>query len=208
MRKLKGLGLGLVIGAVVLGVGLAASSAFADSPAVGVGSGSAGVQERATVELQATGIGAPGLGAWSIDIEYDAAVVTAVSCTAVQGGVCNAEYRGNVVRIAGANVNGLEGDTLLATVTFECKKGGSSALEVQLPDVHDATIGEPQPIDAAAQDGSISCAVTPVAPRGIVDAGSGPDAGNAFAWLVAALAAAGLAGLVGYSALRTRGRLV
>jgi len=52
MRRLKGLGLGLVIVGAVVSAGLAASSAFADSPAVGVGSGSAGVQERATVELQ------------------------------------------------------------------------------------------------------------------------------------------------------------
>ena len=61
------------------------------------------------------------------------------------------------IRINGAAPPGLTGDFLIASVTFACKRLGVGTIELTLEQFADATIGEPQRIDASTHDGSVTC---------------------------------------------------
>jgi hypothetical protein len=168
------------------------------------------------VNLEALNIGAPGLGAWTIDIAYDPAVLSAVSCTPAQGGVCNTAYGANTVRVSGASAMGVAGNNLLASITFDCDVEGSSSVTPTIDLLVDATIGDPQPITTAtAQGGTITCTqVAPTSTTAPVDTpvatatpggglpiagtgGAGMDGGGgAPYWLIAALTGAGVAWLL------------
>jgi len=164
------------------------------------------------VELESLDIEAPGLGAWSIDITYDPDVVTPTGCDTEHGAVCNMEFGEDMIRTAGATAIGIEGSTLLATLTFECADAeGESALTVSLPDFADATLGGPVQINPAIVHGMITCSNTPpaapTAVPGIVDTGTGAGStanGSDFTLLIALLAGAGLVAFAGLGVLRTR----
>ena len=227
MKGLIGTRLGLV---VVVAAMIAMSAGFlgfsrvlAQNEAIGITSESAAPGAQVSVDMSASGIGPPGLGAWTIDIVYDPAVLTAVSCSPAQGGVCNTAYGANTVRVSGASANGVEGDNVLASIEFRCEVEGSSAVTPVIDLLVDATIGDPQPLEAAEQAGSVTCQETPPtstpgatntpgAPaatstpagsslpvagtgfgRGV---GGGSDGGGAPFWLIAGLTGAGLAWLV------------
>jgi hypothetical protein len=53
---------------------------------------------------------APGLGAYTIDIQYDPAVVQAISCVPGAGGLCNPTFLPGQARFTGASLGGLNGD--------------------------------------------------------------------------------------------------
>lgn len=131
-------------------------------PTVSVASLSLMVGEQGSVELQALNMPPPGLEAWTIDVQFDSTVVLAVGCAAQQGSVCNFNYGPNAVRESGAASPGLVGDTKLATITFRCQHTGASGLTVAARALADATQGNPQPINAARQNGMIIC--SPPAP--------------------------------------------
>jgi hypothetical protein len=40
----------------------------------------------------------PGLGAWTVDISFDSSVVTVVTCSPQQGGVCNPNFATDTIR--------------------------------------------------------------------------------------------------------------
>jgi hypothetical protein len=218
MKGLKAKGLGLVAAAAVaaIGAGLLASTVLAVSGTIGVGSASAEPGGQATVDLTAN-VGDPGLGAWTVDIEYDASVVSVESCEPEQGGVCNDAFTETSVRITGANAGGLEGEKVLGSITFECGDAeGSSDLTLSVSVFADATPGAPTDISYTASNGSIDCEEPPptdtAAPAtdtpepGLPLTGTGSDSGGGLGWLVAVLAAAGAATVVGFGALRLRGR--
>jgi hypothetical protein len=204
------------IGAILL----ASSQISAQETALNITSATQVPGGEASAELTALSIPAPGLGAWTIDITYDPAVVTAVACTpeSAELNVCNAAFSDDTVRVAGANGDGLQGDTLLASIVFECDNSdGVSDLTLSIRTLVDATVGDPQAIDATLQHGSITCASeepppstpteTPTPDAGILpDSGTGGDfdGGGSLNWLVAALAAAGLVALAGAGTLRWR----
>jgi hypothetical protein len=154
----------VAIGAVLaaLSFSLAASQAGA-SASIRIGSATAS-GGFAMVTVEALDMPAPGLGAWSMDISYDPAVVTAATCSPENGSVCNPAFDSDTVRLVGAHSTGLEGDNLLATITFECQTQGTSAVTVALnagatfTGLADATPGGPLPIDATLQNGSVNCA--------------------------------------------------
>ena len=222
MKGIKGLRIGLVgaaaIAVVLVGGMLLAGTASAqDGATLSVSDGSAEPGDEGTVTVSAGDVGGEGLGAWTVDIAYDTSVITAVDCSAEQGGVCNAEFEDGVVRVTGASAGGLDGDTDLGTITFECGADeGSSALTIDVNVFADATIGDPQDIDVTVSDGTFVCEaaadaageeVTPVTDLG--DTGTGPlsDSGSSLGWLVALLAVAGAAGLaVSYGTIRMRAR--
>ncbi len=135
----------------------AAATPGPDAPVLSVGSASLAVGEDGSVDLEVTGFPAPGLGAWTADITYDPAVITIVDCPPFAGSVCNPAYDDTTVRVAGATAYGNEGDTVLATVEFTCAAAGSSPLAIAIDVFADATIGDPQPVVAAIQDGEITC---------------------------------------------------
>ncbi len=207
MKGLKGLRVGVLVAAAVLvaGVGLLATQAWAASGTASIGSATAAPGEQGVVDLNAEDVGAPGLGAWTVDIKYDPSVISAVSCSALQGGVCNADYAADTVRITGAVAVGMEGDTLLGNVTFECgDEEGVSDLEVSLFTFADGTLGGPLPLDATTVDGTFTCEAEEVAPTpalpqtGMGDGGSSSGLG----WLFVVLAAAGAVSLAGVGASR------
>jgi hypothetical protein len=160
-RPRKGPGRGLAAAALVLGAALLASvQASALSPTVSIGSVTVAPSEEATVNLEALDIGAPGLGAWTIDIVYDPSVVTAVACDPHEDALCNPGFASNRVRVTGASATGLQGDTVLAAVTFQCNGTGSSSLTPAIVNIDDATLGGPEEISVAVQAGNIACAGT------------------------------------------------
>lgn len=215
MRNSKGrLGLALIAAAIAGAFALVATSAWAAEGSVSMSSGTAAPGEQVALELMSEGVTEPGLGAWSIDITYDASVVTPVGCETEHGAVCNLQYGDNMIRTAGATAMGIEGDTLLATITFECADDtGHSAITVSLPDFADATIGGPQQIDAEVTHGSVECTDEPPAAATATPApqvpstgtGGGSSAGsNDLLVLVATLVGVGVTALAGYGVLRTR----
>jgi hypothetical protein len=220
MKGIKAKGLGLVAAAAVaaIGAGLLVSSVLAASGTVGIGSASAAPGGQATVDLMEN-VGTPGLGAWTVDITYDPAVVTVVSCTPEQGGVCNDAYTATSIRITGASAMGLQGENSLGSITFECADAeASSDLTLAVSVFADSTAGAPADIDYTATNGAIDCEVQPTdtampatatAEPALPTTGMGSDGGDGgLGWLIAVLAGAGAVAVVGFGALRLRGRRV
>lgn len=147
--------LGLVVGILAFSVVSAASGELM------IGSATIAPGEQGSVDLQALDVTDPGLGAWTVDITYDSTAVAAVSCNPLQG-VCNANFAAETVRFTGAVATGLEGDTTIGSITFQCAEStGSSVLTVTPQVFADATLGAPAQIDATVQNGSIACVSIP-----------------------------------------------
>lgn len=155
-----------LIAAVAVAVALVfASPGSAQAPTISAGSLGMDVGAQGTVDVQALDIAAPGLGAWTIDVTYDPAVVSVLSCTSTVM-ICNhlVPNAPNTVRVVGFAAGGLVGDTTLATIAIQCgASAGSSPLSVTVVDFLDATLGAPAPITATVVNGSVTCSVpTPV----------------------------------------------
>ena len=205
------LGAGAIAVAIIAGL-LVVAQVSAATGGVSIGDGTAAPGAEATVDLTADDVTDPGLGAWTVDIAYDSSVVSVSDCSPQQGGVCNPAFADEMIRVTGASAQGLDGDTVLANITFECGDAeGSSDLTLTVNVFADATIGDPQDIDATVSNGSITCEEPEPEPTatvgGIGGVGTGPGSsdGSGLAWLVAAMAAVGAAAL-GFGALRMASR--
>lgn len=152
----KGLRIGFALVAVALGV-MAVQQASADGTLVTVGNATVQIDGSGDVDVAINSLDEPGLGAWSIDITYDPAVVAATDCMPQQGSVCNPAFANDTVRVSGANASGITDDVVLASIEFRCVEIGSSDLVLDLNILADSTIGDPQPIDGKTRDGSIEC---------------------------------------------------
>ncbi len=139
------------------------SRASAQGPAVSVSSLNAQVGALGKVEVSALAMPAPGLAAWTVDVHYNPSLVTIVGCTATQNGICNPHYNATTVRVTGTNIYGLQGDTALASIGLVCKAAGQGQLELSINVLADATIGNPRPIAATAENGAVTC-TSPVTP--------------------------------------------
>lgn len=155
---------GLLVALVAAGWLFGAPDAHALAPTAKITSATAEVGHQVTVHLQAREIGPPGLGAWTIDITYDPAVVAVAGCTSEHGGICNTAFGPNVVRVVGTEILGLEGDFTLANITFACEHVGTAGLSLGLSVFADATLATPQTIPADIVNGAASC----------LEQGSGP----------------------------------
>ncbi len=207
--------IGAAAAVALIGGLLVATQVLAVTGTLTMGSETGAPGADVPVELRSN-VGDPGLGAWTVDIDYDSSVVTVADCEPEEGGVCNPAFGPSTVRITGASATGLEGDTLLGTVTFTCGDAeGTSDLTLSVNVFADSTVGAPADIDETVTDGSVECAVpaptstaaaataTPI----IVSTGTGgsSDGGSgSLGWIIAALAGAGVAGIAGYGALRMR----
>ena len=211
---MKKIGILAGIGAALVAVLVLAGSAFAQDGGVSVSDGSADADGSGTVSIDASGVGGPGLGAWTIDISYDTSLLTASDCTAEQGGVCNENFTSDSVRVTGASAGGLSGDKLLGTITFDCDGEGESDLTIALSVFADATIGDPQDLDPSVSNSTFTCggadddpdptATTDVTDLG--DIGTGfSSSSSSFSWLIALFAVIGVAVLAtGYGVARSR----
>lgn len=217
MKGLKRLGLAVAAASAVLAIaGFVAGTVMATSGSISVSDGSAEPGGTGTVDLVAN-VGAPGLGAWTVDISFDPDVVSVENCAPAQGGVCNPAFEGgSTIRITGANANGLQGETNLGTITFACADAeGSSDLAISLDVFADATIGNPTDIEpATVTDGSFACETQPTAAPATATAvvsgppGTGTGAGDTSDtnWLIVAIVGVGLASLASLTALRIGAR--
>ena len=160
MKTLRVMFLGSLSVGLLIVAGLIAASAAAEGTTeatLHVDSATIAIDGDANVELEALGVGAPGLGAWSVDIVFDDTVVAAIGCDPDNGSVCNPAFSVNSARVTGASANGMEGDTLLATLRFRCVDLGSSPLTLIINVMADATIGDPQPLKTVIENGNITC---------------------------------------------------
>jgi len=226
MKGIKSLKMGLAglaAGALLLAGGLLiVGQVSAISGDLSVSDGDAAPGEEATVAL-VSDVGSPGLGAWTVDISYDTDVVSVVDCEPEEGGVCNPEFAADAVRITGASASGLDGETILGTITFMCAdEEGSTDLDLTVEVFADATVGSPEDIDETVTAGSVSCAVaddTPVPTDGgtggetplptIVSTGqggTGTSSSTEYSWLIAGLAVVGVVALAGYGVVSARTR--
>ncbi|MCH8007993.1 MAG: excalibur calcium-binding domain-containing protein [Chloroflexi bacterium] len=145
-----------VVAATVIAIGLA-GTASAQEELIAIDSASVAVGELAAVNVDSLNIPEPGLGAWTVDITYDPAVVSASACIPENGSVCNPAFDSQTVRITGASAGGVVGDATLGALSFRCEAEGTSPLTLNVALLVDATIGDPQPIVAGTQSGSITC---------------------------------------------------
>jgi hypothetical protein len=114
-------------------------------------------QDQGSVDLRALNFGSPGLGAWTIDVVYDAAVASPTACSAKLGGVCNPGFEPNKIRVTGAIGSGVIGNSILATIQFKWVKEGVSPLSLAVEVLADATFGNPKDISPDVWNGSIVC---------------------------------------------------
>jgi len=162
MKTLRIMFLGSFAIGLLIVAGLIAASAAAEGETeatVHVDSATIAIDGDASLDVEVLGVGPPGLGAWSVDIGFDDSVVAAIGCDPDNGSVCNPAFSVNSARVVGASANGLDGDTLLATLHFRCVELGSSPLTLTNNVIADATIGGPGPQDlkTVLQNGNITC---------------------------------------------------
>ena len=155
----------LVAAAVlIMVVGMAVQApprASAQDAAVSIDSLDLPEMGQGSVELRALNVGEPGLGAWLVDIAYDSAIVSAVTCTPQQPfSVCNEAFLEDTVRVAGTHQDGLPDDSTLAIIIFACRGNGRTSLNVSVPSFVDAEFNE---IGVIAEDGSITCGTSDLA---------------------------------------------
>ncbi len=206
----KKIGIMAGVGAALVAVLVLAGAAFAQAGGVSISDGSAADGDSGTVTLDVTDVGGEGLGAWTVDISYDTDLLTATDCTAEQGGVCNENYPGDLVRITGASAGGISGDKSLGSITFECDGEGTSSLSISLSVYADATIGDPQALDPSVSNGTFTCAdeepTATTVVTGVGSVGTGFSSGSSsFSWLIALFAVIGVAVLAtGYGVSRSR----
>jgi hypothetical protein len=124
-----------------------------------IGSASAGMGNEVTVSLTASGMTAPGLGAWAIKVVYDPSVLSVMECPTVGTGVCNPTFDQRTVLFAGATGGGpgLTGDATLGSITFRCESAGTSALAISVQVLADATTNSPWDMQPTVEDGEIVC---------------------------------------------------
>jgi hypothetical protein len=100
-----------------------------------------------------------GLGAWTVDIEYDSDAITIVQCApTIQISECNTSFGDETVRLTGARHNGKSGQRIvLAQIVYDCKDAeGESPLDVTTTNVQDG-MGQAW-VDYDELGGSVTCA--------------------------------------------------
>jgi hypothetical protein len=150
------------------------------------------MQVHVPIEIQ--DIPQPGLGAWSITVRYDPAIVAATSCVEETGnGVCNAAFAADGARLTGATENAIVGNAVLGQISFRCLAAGSSQL-ILSNDVFTIAVIPPVAVTPELQNGTIACAEPTASSQPTADAlpwtGSGSTTGST-PWLPVALLGAG-----------------
>lgn len=110
-----------------------------------------------SVDLEMLGLAGAGLGAWTIDVDYDPTIITIECLSDLPTNVCNPAFDENTLRLAGAAASGLAGDVTLATFTFSCVSEGRSEITPRVDILADATPGDPQLIVYEIEEGEVIC---------------------------------------------------
>ena len=129
-----------------------------DAPTVSIDTLEIVVGEQSETVLAVLEFDSPGLGAWTVDIQYDNGVVSVIECEPLpEGNVCNPAYTDDTVRVVGATGTGLEGDTLIGRITFQCDVAAESELDIIIDLLADGTLGDPREIVPIIENGAITC---------------------------------------------------
>ncbi|MCH8007369.1 MAG: dockerin type I repeat-containing protein [Chloroflexi bacterium] len=146
----------VAMGAIGLGL-LSSTPAQAQGPKIAISSLELSLDDEGKVVLYGDFFDEPGLGAWTIDVYYNADLVNLVECGAEHGGICNPEFKSNAARITGSAAQGLTGEFVLGSLWFTCKGEGESGLELDIKVLADGTLGDPQPVEPEVRHGEIYC---------------------------------------------------
>ena len=96
-----------------------------------------------------------GLGAWTIDVHYDPAVLSVVSCTPHGGSsICSPQFSVVEIRVAGADVPGIFGTFDLADITFQAE-GSSGQCSDLAPEVETFVDPDANPVNPAVFSGQL-----------------------------------------------------
>ena len=148
-------------------------TATAQIQAVSTGSAARMIGDHAPVDLTATGIPEPGLGAWEVMVSYDSSVVSVLQCSVPDGDACDTAVSGSVT-VIGASAAGIVGDFELATIGFLCESEGTSEVSVELI-IWGSAFPEDPVLDPQISSGMLTCelpgAVTPL--PSLPDTGTG-----------------------------------
>ena len=130
-----------------------------DAPTVSMDTSEIAVGERDEAVLAVLNFNAPGLGAWTVDIKYDTSIVSVIACEPLPEGtsVCNENFADDAIRVVGAVGVGLEGNTVIGRITFQCDVAGESRLDLLIDTFADGTIGNPQELVPFVENGTITC---------------------------------------------------
>jgi hypothetical protein len=110
--------------------------------------------------LSALDVPAPGLAIWVVDIVYDPGILVPLECTAFNGGTCGDLFGSpGVLRIVGANAQGVFGDARLAEFFFRCNDTGVTTVTVRPVQMVD---GSGAGIEPTPRAGTITCFELPV----------------------------------------------
>lgn len=151
--------------------------------------------ERESVDLSITDIGDP-VTAWTIEITYDAEVISVTDCLPRKGGVCREDLGGvGRLQVTGASAAGLTRDTVLATITVQCDEVGNSPLALSFI-AFDSGLGSGTQA-VQIEEGAVTCeeAAEPTSTPlpSLPAAGGGDSPGSVVDWPFIAIVFAGLA---------------
>mgnify|MGYP005849740959 FL=1 len=149
---------------VVIGVLLSTRCGLAqETTTVRIDSGAAGVGGEVTVRLEVLNVPGPGLGAFTIDVSYDPAIVDPTSCAPDPSGLldtelCNLNFERDdsnpdKIRVSGFRMTaGATGSVALADITFQVIGVGVSNLTLNVSELADTSSAN---IPHSVQNGSI-----------------------------------------------------
>jgi hypothetical protein len=155
-KRAMWLPLGLIAAVAVGLTGLFASDAQAGggSAVFTISSGNAAPNGTVDITVSVAPTGVSGVGAFQIDI-VDDALVSATSCTATIGVVCNAAFAADTVRVTGAATPpGFTGT--LATITYTAGATEGTSTLAGTVDTASCTDPDTNPITCTDVDGSIT----------------------------------------------------
>ncbi|MCH8009159.1 MAG: hypothetical protein IIC91_09865 [Chloroflexi bacterium] len=99
------------------------------------------VGRQGTVRVEAERVAQPGVGAWTLDISYDASVVSFLGCEVLDElSECSGESAATV-HVRGASAEGLQPGTVLAELEFRCDQPGATDLRTEVKNWSVAGIG-------------------------------------------------------------------
>ncbi len=188
------------------------------SATLSVQAGTGVVGGIATVNIVASHMLEPGLGAWTVDMTFDPSRLSPTSvnqrgCTGYFGTVCSMHYSATQARFTGASASGLLGDITLGTAFFRCLGPGTTAVSLTTNVFADANPNSPQNIDVDINNGTVTClepattvppVATPTPPSSLPPSGGGNGRQPITPWWPVALLAAG--GAMAFGAVWMRRR--
>ena len=146
------------------------------------------------VEITAADLPLEGLGAADISVAFDSSVLAITACdTGDLAGACNPSAPAGPAQAAGFAAPAITAEpVVIATFTFDCLGGnGASPLTITVNELKDGSAGDPQPVTATVESGTVGCGNPPTISGGASSFAAG-SSGNVVAITAADLPIEGL----------------